>query len=157
MGASESKPAMQRTFVPEVPVQFSQDLIEVMEEIPESDFTRLQDKALKLESSVSSELEKITSEAHAILSASWSASASMPPADPESLTSPALLSDIETFKNHLVDRKHMLEKRAELSKKTGYEAPREKLIECLAKNDRRPLMCLDEFNAFKEKLESTIA
>ncbi|KAK9241238.1 hypothetical protein V1525DRAFT_392532 [Lipomyces kononenkoae] len=156
MGASESKPTT-RTFVPEVPVQFSQDLIEVLEVIPQSDFTRLQDNALKLESSVEAELERLKSEAHAILSESWSASASIPPAGPESLTSPALLSEIETFKHHLVDRQEMLAKRAEEGKKSGYETPREKLIECLTTNDRRPLVCLDEFKAFKEKLESTIA
>ncbi|KAK9485510.1 hypothetical protein V1527DRAFT_132055 [Lipomyces starkeyi] len=156
MGASESKPAT-RTFVPEVPVQFSQDLIEVLEDIPQSDFTRLQDNALRLESSVASELEKIKSEAHAILSESWSAALSVPPAGPESLASPALLSDIETFKKHLVERQQLLEIRAEESKKSGYETPRQKLIECLGKNGRRPLVCLEEFNAFKEKLDSTIA
>ncbi|KAK9368773.1 hypothetical protein V1509DRAFT_622770 [Lipomyces kononenkoae] len=156
MGASESKPAT-RTFVPDVPVQFSQDLIEVMEDIPQSDFTRLQDNALKLESSVAGELEKLKSEAHAILSESWSTSASIPPAGPESLTSPSLLSEIETFKTHLAERQEILAKRAEEGKKSGYEAPREKLIECLAMNGGRPLVCLNEFNAFKEKLESTIS
>ncbi|KAK9389619.1 hypothetical protein V1515DRAFT_277106 [Lipomyces mesembrius] len=122
-----------------------------------SNFTRLQDNALKLESSVASELERIKSEAHAILSESWSAAVSVPPAGPESLASPGLLSDIETFKKHLVERQQLREKRAEESKKSGYETPREKLIECLGKNGRRPLVCLEEFNSFKEKLESTIA
>ncbi|KAK9448872.1 uncharacterized protein V1518DRAFT_455783 [Limtongia smithiae] len=155
MGASQSTQAP-ASFLPSVPVHLSQDLVDSLEDSPDSDFSRSSDAAFKIETSVSAELEKVKEEAHTMLTAAWAKADAVPPAGPATLTSPGLLSDIDSFRTHIVARQNRLKERAEAGKKFGYEEPRAKLIQCLATNQTKPLMCLDEFNAFKDKLESTI-
>ncbi|KAK7204857.1 hypothetical protein BZA70DRAFT_186434 [Myxozyma melibiosi] len=157
MGSSQSKTsAAPRTFLPQTSVQFSQDLVETLEDIPESDFTRATENFLKIESSVSKELSKIQSETSALLTQAWSKTDSPSSSTSPSLTTSATLEEIAALKANLSARLQKIENKAELGKKADFERPRLALIACLKKNDAKPLVCLDEFNAFKDKLESTI-
>ncbi|KAK9466241.1 hypothetical protein V1512DRAFT_264185 [Lipomyces arxii] len=149
MGASQSK----RTFVPDVPVAFSQDLIESLEDTPETDFSRVQDKALKLEQSVAAELESLSGQAKELVLSAWNDADSAPVKG--EIVSPAVLKDITTLKDAISSHKAAAEAKAETGK--TFNEHREKLIKCLQTNDRRPLVCLAEFNEFKDKLESTLA
>ncbi|KAK9380076.1 uncharacterized protein V2V93DRAFT_371592 [Kockiozyma suomiensis] len=155
MGSSQSK-SSPRTFLPQTPVQFSQDLVEVLQNVPESDFSRATEHSLKIESDVSTELTKIQQEAASILSQAWSKTESAPAPSSSSLTSEESLANISKLKEHLQARLQKIEKKAVDGAKAGFEKPREELIKCLSNNTTKPLMCLDEFNAFKDKLESTI-
>ncbi|KAK9455979.1 hypothetical protein V1511DRAFT_496208 [Dipodascopsis uninucleata] len=154
MGVSSSKES--RTFLPTTPVQFSQDLVEKLEDSPETDFTRRQDRGLKVENSVTEELLKIQEDTRKLVEDGWSKAKATTVDDDSSISSPALLEEISKFKSHLLERKEAIAERAEKGKAVGYEGPRDKLIACLQKNDRKPLVCLDEFNALKAKLESVI-
>ncbi|KAK9479467.1 hypothetical protein V1514DRAFT_327990 [Lipomyces japonicus] len=176
MGANSSK---ERSLLPDVPVTFSEELISKLEDVPESDFTRLQVESLKIEKSVGAELAKIQDDARNILEREWarttesndnkannnskssssSSSSSLPSSSSlsSSLTSPELLADIAKLKAQLVARQEQVANREQEGKKFGYEGPRQALLECLQKNDRRPLVCVTEFNAFREKLENAIA
>ncbi|KAF4549894.1 MIC complex subunit mic19-like protein [Elsinoe fawcettii] len=177
MGSGGSKQAgdpSQHVFSAETPVRFSQQVLEQLQNSPETDSTRARNIELQVQQRVQTELARIRDiEASRLvdLAASItpenepepSSSPSESDGDSESLgsrISSALTggsADAEkthnTVKAEIEKMKAKLDGRRKLEKPTGeVEKAKEDLVQCLRVNDRRPLDCWKEVEEFKTQV-----
>ncbi|KAI9737891.1 MAG: hypothetical protein M1834_009261 [Cirrosporium novae-zelandiae] len=151
MGAGASKPAGQTTelrFQSEGPVSFSQDLLDQLQANPETDNTRAKDLELKIQSRVSSELQRLQSQISKDLQ-ELSEKISTEPAtksNGQDLSRTTVRKEIELLKSKLEGRKQV----AELDK--NVKKAKEDMVTCLRLNDRRPLDCWKEVASFKSEV-----
>ncbi|RKU45388.1 hypothetical protein DL546_004117 [Coniochaeta pulveracea] len=148
MGSSASKPSGSST--PHVwkgssPTSVSQDLVDSLQSSNETDVSRNQTLELQVQARVAAELKRIQ-EAEA---AALNEKLSLPPVDDASDTT--LSRD---FVNKEVD---VLKKKLESRRKVreipdSVESARSDVVRCLRDNDRRPLDCWKEVEAFKEEV-----
>ncbi|KAK9460975.1 uncharacterized protein V1516DRAFT_674630 [Lipomyces oligophaga] len=140
-------------------VSLTPELTQFLESQSQSDFSRAADKLLVVESSVKKELESVKAEASKTLTDAWTKidnPAFHSTSSSSSFVSQDILNDINSLKTHLAARQDKLKLKLEEGKNVDFEGPRQELIKCLQSNSKKPLACLDEFNTFKDKLESTI-
>jgi MICOS complex subunit MIC19 len=130
---------------------------------PQTDSTRTANLELKIQSRVASELERIAAEEKAKLAAATEATtAEQPPKESRSsfLGVVAKESEEERRKAKLsraAVSKEVQDLQEKLAKRKKHEqmdpvveAARDKLVQCLRLNDRRPLNCWDEKEEFKK-------
>ncbi|KAF2753365.1 DUF1690-domain-containing protein [Pseudovirgaria hyperparasitica] len=170
-GSKESPAANQHVFKAEGPVSFSNELMQSLQSSSQSDTTRAKQIELHIQNRVAAELEKLQSQASSALkSAQESISKEEPSADSSSslteklsdaVTSKSTLDEKERQKNmssntvskeidqlrKTLDARKKLEKPDEAVEKT-----KESLVHCLRVNDRRPLDCWQEVEAFKKEV-----
>ncbi|KAJ4298505.1 hypothetical protein N0V88_003535 [Collariella sp. IMI 366227] len=157
MGSNSSKPSD----VPQVwkgtsPTGVSRNLVESLETSNETDVSRLQSLELKIQERVAAELKRLrTQEAEALREAqqklSAEPSADQPQVD-EPHRQPSGPSRQEVSK--AIDDLHAkLEERRQVRQlPSSLETARSEVVRCLRENDRRPLDCWREVEAFKEEV-----
>ncbi|RVX71046.1 hypothetical protein B0A52_03411 [Exophiala mesophila] len=175
MGAGQSKTdqSTKHIFTSDTPIQFSQELIDSLQASSETNSTRAKSLELHIAQRVASELEKLKAHeqktldelrqkiAEASSSAdSDSSSSSILSVSPKELfsseseaekarkgqTSEKVRQEIEKLRQTLGQRKTM----TQLS--TEVETARQDVISCLRLNDRKPLDCWKEVEAFKREV-----
>ncbi|KAL8917458.1 MAG: hypothetical protein Q9208_007952 [Pyrenodesmia sp. 3 TL-2023] len=181
MGQNSSKPppsSTQHVFTSESPVSFSPDLINALQASPETDSTRSKDLELHIQRRVQSELERLDAEAskrlaelqEQISTAPDSTTTSIHPdaRTPDQSTSAggvdhkaasegdklrdlsrqSVQKEVDMLKEKLKRRKI----KEEVVKDKAVEKAKGEVVNCLRLNDRRPLDCWREVEAFKEEV-----
>ncbi|KAB2569886.1 hypothetical protein BFW01_g11383 [Lasiodiplodia theobromae] len=177
MGAGNSKPdgTAQHVFNPEAPVRFSSELIDSLQNSPQSDTTRAKALELQVQTRVERELSQLRAKEEQRLRELQDAIASAADASPDAashepslaekladslssadavaerqrrrdISRTAVEREIEALRKKLDERK-----RLEQPDK-GVEDAKLKVVECLRVNDRRPLDCWREVEAFKKEV-----
>lgn len=180
MGAGNSKPdgTAQHVFNPEAPVRFSSELIESLQNSPQSDTTRSKALELQVQSRVERELSQLhakeqqrlrelqdaiaaAADAAEATAATENAAPSLAERLADSLSSADVLAEKQRrrdMSHALVQReieglRRKLEERKKLEQPDGgVEEAKLKVVECLRVNDRRPLDCWREVEAFKKEV-----
>ncbi|GAB1312175.1 hypothetical protein MFIFM68171_02385 [Madurella fahalii] len=149
MGSSSSKPSSPAPHVWNGPAQMgvSQNLVEVLETSNETDVSRLQSLELAIQERVGAELKRLREqEADALREAQQKLSAE-PPADQQQLPSQQAVSKaVEELRIKLEERRRVRDLPESVDK------ARNEVVRCLRENDRRPLDCWREVEAFKEEV-----
>ncbi|KAL8672708.1 MAG: hypothetical protein Q9168_002833 [Polycauliona sp. 1 TL-2023] len=181
MGQNSSKPppsSTQHVFASESPVNFSPDLINALQASPETDSTRSKDLELHIQQRVHSELARLDAEhskrlAHLqeqISTSPDSTTDSIHPdaRTPDQSTSPggvdhkaaaegdklrdlsrqSVQKEIDMLKEKLKRRKL----KEEVTQDKAIDKAKGDVVNCLKLNDRRPLDCWREVDAFKEEV-----
>ncbi|KAI4114477.1 MAG: hypothetical protein LQ338_008000 [Usnochroma carphineum] len=181
MGQNSSKPppsSTQHVFTSESPVSFSPDLINALQASPETDSTRSKDLELHIQRRVHAELERLDAEQSKRLSELQEQISSAPDSTTESihpdartpdqsnspggvdqkaasegdklrdLSRQSVQKEIDMLKEKLKRRKI----REEVVKDKAVEKAKGEVVNCLRLNDRRPLDCWREVEAFKEEV-----
>ncbi|KAF2404233.1 DUF1690-domain-containing protein [Trichodelitschia bisporula] len=165
MGADQSKPLgepTQHVFASETPTRFSGELVNKLQESTQSDGTRSADLELKIQSRVAAELERLADEEALRVAETISKADSGSSSDTSvslldkvtgeaaekerraQLSNGSVTKEIEALKQKLAHRK-------KLDKvDPAVESAKEELVLCLRLNDRRPLDCWKEKEAFKK-------
>ncbi|KAH7342427.1 putative altered inheritance of mitochondria protein 13, mitochondrial [Rhexocercosporidium sp. MPI-PUGE-AT-0058] len=162
MGSGSSKPETApktQVWTSETPVRFSQGLVDSLQESSETDSTRAKTLELHIQSRVSEELKKLQEKASKDfeeLSAKISAAedsiknkASSGKSEGDHLRQlgrEAVQNDVEGLRKKLEQRKKL----ADVDE--GVERAKSEVVKCLRANDRRPLDCWREVEAFKEEV-----
>ncbi|KAH9223289.1 hypothetical protein DL95DRAFT_380284 [Leptodontidium sp. 2 PMI_412] len=162
MGSGSSKPdtaPKTQVWTSETPVRFSQGLVDSLQESSESDSTRAKILELHIQSRVSEELKKLQDKASKDfeeLSAKISAAedsikskASEGKSEGDHLRQlgrEAVQNDVEGLRKKLEQRKKL----ADVDE--GVERAKSEVVKCLRANDRRPLDCWREVEAFREEV-----
>ncbi|KAG4427181.1 hypothetical protein IFR05_017335 [Cadophora sp. M221] len=164
MGSGSSKPdtaPKTQVWTSETPVRFSQGLVDSLQESSESDSTRAKTLELHIQSRVSEELKKLQEKASKDfeeLSAKISAAedsikkkASWDDNKSEGdhlrqLGREAVQNDVEGLRKKLEQRKKL----ADVDE--GVEKAKSEVVKCLRANDRRPLDCWREVEAFRDEV-----
>ncbi|KIW00768.1 uncharacterized protein PV09_07749 [Verruconis gallopava] len=171
MGAGNSKPEeglAQHVFKADTPTRFSGDLVESLQDSSQSDATRSANLELKIQTRVTSELEKLAAEEEAKYKAVAESISKQAEETPSSDENPSLtdkLTGVAAEKERKAQLSHSsvskeiadLRKKLESRKKieqvdAGVEKAKEELVQCLRLNDRRPLDCWAEKEAFKREV-----
>ncbi|KAF9879568.1 duf1690 domain-containing protein [Colletotrichum karsti] len=151
MGASESKPSSQppHLWQAKSPAGLSHDLVEHLQSSPETDASRAQLSELQIQARVAEELKRLQAkESEALRLAHEKIAAEDKKAAPEGQRSHESVSkEVEALRAKLADRKKIREL------PEGVEAARGAVVRCLRDNDRRPLDCWREVEAFKEEVK----
>ncbi|KAF7853224.1 hypothetical protein EAF04_010726 [Stromatinia cepivora] len=159
MGSGASKPEeppKAQVWSSETPVRFSEQLINSLQSSSESDSTRAKTLELHIQARVASELKKLQERASKDfeeLTAKLSTEESSPPSEEKSagdslrqLGRNAVQKDVEGLKKKLEQRKKL----QELDE--GVEKAKSEVVRCLRENDRRPLDCYKEVEAFRREV-----
>ncbi|KAK3996991.1 hypothetical protein QBC44DRAFT_230988 [Cladorrhinum sp. PSN332] len=153
MGSSSSKPS--GTSAPQVwkgnpSTGVSQDLIESVQSSPETDASRQQALELEIQARVAAELKRLRAqEADALREAQEKLSAEAPSDEPAHSIKPSQY----TVSKEVEALRHKLEERRKVRQlPEGVEKTRSEVVRCLSDNDRRPLDCWREVEAFKEEV-----
>merc|ERR1711881_720834 len=175
MGAGNSKPEdglSQHVFKSGTPTRYSGDFVGSLQDSTNSDTTRTANLELKIQSRVTSELERLAaeeSEKLKSLASSISKEAESSPSPSSSSESTPTLSDklsgtaSEKEKKAQLSHGSVSQEIADLKKKLGgrrkveqvdegVTRAKEELVQCLRVNDRRPLDCWKEREAFKREV-----
>ncbi|EKG13803.1 hypothetical protein MPH_09041 [Macrophomina phaseolina MS6] len=178
MGAGNSKPdgTAQHVFNPDAPVRFSSELIDSLQNSPQSDTTRSKALELQVQMRVERELSQLHAKEQqrlrelqdAIASAADDATNSSSSDEPslaeklaDSLSSADALAEKQRRRDMsrgLVEKeiealRRKLEERKRLEQPDkGVEEAKLKVVECLRLNDRRPLDCWREVEVFKKEV-----
>ncbi|TKX18871.1 hypothetical protein C1H76_8954 [Elsinoe australis] len=178
MGSGGSKPAgdpSQHVFSAETPVRFSQQVLDQLQNSPETDSTRARNLEYQVQQRVQAELERIRDiEASRLVDLTASITPADEPSEPSSSTpssdtdSDSLGSKIHSalsggsadaekthnsVKAEIEKMKAKLDSRKKLEKPTTeVEKAKEDLVQCLRMNDRRPLDCWKEVEEFKSQV-----
>ncbi|TKA74528.1 hypothetical protein B0A49_04049 [Cryomyces minteri] len=177
MGSGSSKPEAQHVFSADTPVRFSQEAStkKLIGRNFKTDSTRSRNLELQIQSRVTTELERIlrsstqrlTDLQDQISSEEHSASPVSEPADPSLVEriGDKLTGQDTAAKHHQknVSRDSVSEEIAELKRKLqarkklegmdrGVEKAKEDVVQCLRKNDRRPLDCWKEVETFRNEV-----
>ncbi|KAI8632647.1 DUF1690-domain-containing protein [Xylariaceae sp. FL1651] len=152
MGSSSSKPAVDsHVWKASSPVGVSQDVIDSLQSSSESDTSRAQNLELAIQARVSEELKKLSAQESAALKAArekaseatdTDAAAAQPPQGSRQTVS----AEVEALRARL-DKRKQLRPLPE-----SVERARGDVVRCLLENDRRPLDCWQEVEAFKEEV-----
>ncbi|OCK78649.1 DUF1690-domain-containing protein [Lepidopterella palustris CBS 459.81] len=175
MGAENSKPTSENSqyvFAADAPVRFSNELVDSLQNSTQSDSTRSRNLEFQIQSRVTSELEKLQAQESAKLS-TLSESLSAEP-EPASDSSPSIAERIgdtlsgsearaERQRQRDISRDSVSKEIGELKRKLGERKKldqvdaavgkaKEEVVACLRKNDRRPLDCWKEVEAFRREV-----
>ncbi|KAI2620569.1 DUF1690-domain-containing protein [Hypoxylon sp. NC1633] len=154
MGSSSSKPeASQSSHVwkPSSPVGVSQDIVESLQSSNETDTSRAQTLELAIQARVASELRKLEAEESAHLKAVQDKISELVTGDREKEerqqnSRQAVSKEVEALRARLARRKQLK------PLPDTVEQARGDVVRCLTENDRRPLDCWKEVEAFKEEV-----
>ncbi|KAI0521138.1 hypothetical protein F5B22DRAFT_39851 [Xylaria bambusicola] len=146
MGLSSSKPAGDsHTWSASSPVGVSQDVIGSLQSNGESDLARAQRLELAVQARVSEELKKLSTQESAALKETL--------AKVSEITSGDAQGDRQTVSAEVEALRARLDKRKQLRPlPESVEKARGDVVRCLTENDRRPLNCYEEVEAFKEEV-----
>ncbi|KAF6835488.1 DUF1690 domain-containing protein [Colletotrichum musicola] len=156
MGASESKPSSNTSphlWTGRSPAGLSHDLVESLQSSPETDASRAQLTELQVQARVAEELKRLQakeSEALKLAHEKIAAEDSSKPADAsddKSRSHESVAKEVEALRARLAERKTIRELPGPV------EAARSEVVRCLRENDRRPLDCWREVEAFKEEVK----
>ncbi|KAI0391702.1 DUF1690-domain-containing protein [Xylariaceae sp. FL0594] len=154
MGLNSSKPSADssHTWKASSPVGVSQDIVDSLQSNRESDVSRAQNLELAIQARVAEELKKLSSQESAALQAARDKlSAETEPSSSESqqttqLDRNVVSAEVEALRARLDKRKQLRPLPATVEKARG------EVVRCLLENDRRPLDCWQEVEAFKEEV-----
>ncbi|MCJ1248232.1 hypothetical protein MMC30_005449 [Trapelia coarctata] len=180
MGQGTSKsstPSTQHVFTSETPVRFSQELIDSLQASPETDSTRAKDLELHIQSRVHAELSRLEAEATRSLKELEEQISALPDSTTESshpsgvpgqsssvggndhsakaeadklrdLGRQSVQKEIEVLRKKLQQRRL----REDVIGDKAVEKAKQEVVTCLRVNDRRPLDCWKEVEAFKKEV-----
>ncbi|KAI8962622.1 DUF1690-domain-containing protein [Daldinia sp. FL1419] len=153
MGSSSSKPeASQSSHVWKASssIGVSHDVIESLQSSSESDTTRAQSLELAVQARVASELKKLEAQESAALRAAQDKIAELAESeaseDDKQRGRQAVSKEVEALRARLEKRKQLRPLPDAVEKARG------SVVRCLLENDRRPLDCWREVEAFKEEV-----
>ncbi|VBB73540.1 Putative protein of unknown function [Podospora comata] len=152
MGSSSSKPAATAPQTWKAPgsASLSAELVQHLQSSPETDASRLQAIELEIQARVAAELKRLRdqeSEALRAAQAKLAESTDDKTADDNSKTSYTVSKEVQALQKKLEERKRI---RSQLPE--SLENARSGVVRCLRENDRRPLDCWREVEAFKEEV-----
>ncbi|KAK4674335.1 hypothetical protein QC763_119620 [Podospora pseudopauciseta] len=152
MGSSSSKPAATAPQTWKAPgsAGLSAELVQHLQSSPETDASRLQAIELEIQARVAAELKRLRdqeSEALRAAQAKLAESTDDKTADDNSKTSYTVSKEVQALQKKLEERKRI---RSQLPE--SLENARSGVVRCLRENDRRPLDCWREVEAFKEEV-----
>ncbi|KAI0886213.1 DUF1690-domain-containing protein [Annulohypoxylon maeteangense] len=153
MGSSSSKPeASQSSHVWKAssPIGVSNDIVESLQSSSETDTSRAQSLELAVQARVASELRKLEAQESALLKAAQEKIADIVPNPKDEAANQrsrqAVSKEVEALRARL-DKRKQLRPIPET-----VEVARTEVVKCLMENDRRPLDCWKEVEAFKEEV-----
>ncbi|KAI0423020.1 hypothetical protein F5X98DRAFT_323561 [Xylaria grammica] len=148
MGSSSSKPAGDsHTWNAPSPVGVSQDVVDSLQSNRESDVSRAQKLELAVQARVSEELKKLSTKESAALKAALTKASEVTDKDAQ------LQGDRQTVSAEVEALRARLDKRKQIRPlPETVEKARSDVVRCLLDNDRRPLNCWEEVEAFKEEV-----
>ncbi|KAF2434820.1 putative altered inheritance of mitochondria protein 13, mitochondrial [Tothia fuscella] len=173
MGGNNSKPApelSQHVFTADTPTRYSGGFVGALQDSTQSDTTRSALTELKIQSRVTSELERLANEEATKLKDLTSSTSQQQEEDGKPLSSetPTLMDRLagdaaakeknaalsnSSVKKEIASLKEKLEKRKKVeAADPGVEKAKEALVQCLRINDRRPLDCWKEKEDFKREV-----
>ncbi|RDW80214.1 hypothetical protein BP6252_04852 [Coleophoma cylindrospora] len=162
MGSGSSKPTngqpTSHVWTSETPVKFSQELIDSLQTSTETDSTRAKTLELHIQSRVNSELQKLrdeTSHKLAELEAAISSQQESKAKEGSTKSAGDALRDLgrEAVENDVLELKKKLAQRKMVKDSdAGVDEAKDKLVNCLRVNDRRPLDCWKEVETFKNEV-----
>ncbi|KAE9582819.1 MICOS complex subunit mic19 [Colletotrichum fructicola] len=152
MGASESKPSSNtppHLWKAPAPSGISHDLVEQLQSSPETDASRAQLTELQIQRRVAEELKRLQAkESEALRLAHDKIASEETAAAPEGQRShDSVKQEVEALRAKLAERKQVR------ALPEGVEKARGEVVRCLRENDRRPLDCWKEVEAFKEEVK----
>ncbi|KAL0937428.1 MICOS complex subunit mic19 [Colletotrichum truncatum] len=151
MGASESKPSSNtppHLWKAPPPSGISHDLVEHLQTSPETDASRAQLSELQVQARVAEELKRLQAkESEALKLAHEKIAAEEKPAPEGQRSHESVTKEIEALRTKLAERKKIREL------PQSVETARSEVVRCLRENDRRPLDCWKEVEAFKEEVK----
>ncbi|KAI8953414.1 hypothetical protein F4801DRAFT_537535 [Xylaria longipes] len=150
MGSSSSKPAGDsHTWKASSPVGVSQDVVDSLHTNRESDVSRAQKLELAVQARVSEELKKLSAEENAALKSTLEKVSEITGNE----GAQAAQGDRQTVSAEVEALRARLHKRKQLRPlPESVEKARGDVVRCLLENDRRPLNCWEEVEAFKEEV-----
>ncbi|KAI4733649.1 hypothetical protein E4T50_15802 [Aureobasidium sp. EXF-12298] len=172
MGSGSSKPqGSQYVFAADSPVSFSPSVVDSLQNSPESDSTRSRNQELLIQQRVTEELERIRKEEAARLAQyteRLTPSSDDEPSSPDS-SSPSLKEKLssaltpsssqsksrsnDSVSKEVAELRKKLESRKKLDQTdASLEKAKDGLVQCLRLNDRRPLDCWEQVEAFKAEV-----
>ncbi|KAI0130100.1 hypothetical protein BJ170DRAFT_681570 [Xylariales sp. AK1849] len=154
MGSSSSKPAdgqSSHVWKAPGPVGVSHDIVESLQGSTETDTSRAQTLELAVQARVSEELKKLQRKESAALAAAQKKASEItkdPSSDSQAKenSQQAVSKEVEALRARLDKRKQLREL------PESVERARSEVVQCLIGNDRRPLNCWKEVEAFKEEV-----
>ncbi|KAM3075930.1 hypothetical protein ACMFMG_006557 [Clarireedia jacksonii] len=157
MGSGASKPdglPKAQVWTSETPVQFSEQLINSLQSSTETDSTRAKTLELQIQARVAEELKKLQERASkdfeeltAKLSSDDQPSAEKNAGDQlRQVGRDAVQKDVQDLKAKLEKRRKLVEL------DEGVEKAKSEVVRCLRENDRRPLDCWREVEAFRNEV-----
>jgi len=171
MGAGNSKPSSelsQHVFTADTPTRYSGEFVGSLQDSVQSDATRSANLELKIQSRVTSELERLAAEEadklraiaeHVSRDSEATKSPEESPTILDKVTGEAAEKEKRSQLSHgsvskeIAELKTKLERRKKLEQADpGVEKAKEELVQCLRMNDRRPLDCWKEREAFKREV-----
>ncbi|TGJ78272.1 hypothetical protein E0Z10_g10490 [Xylaria hypoxylon] len=153
MGTSSSKPAGDsHTWNASSPVGVSQDVVDSLHSNrerlapPQSDLSRAQNLELALQARVSEELKKLSAKESTALQATLAKASEITDRDAVQGDRQTVSAEVEALRARLDKRKQLRPLPETVEKARG------DVVRCLLDNDRRPLDCWQEVEAFKEEV-----
>ncbi|KAI1176358.1 hypothetical protein F4777DRAFT_546739 [Nemania sp. FL0916] len=153
MGTSSSKPtADSHTWKASSPVGISQDVVETLHSSRESDVSRAQTLELAIQARVASELKKLSADSSSALQSTLEKASEATDRD-AATKQQKQESDREKVSAEVEALRARLHKRKQLRPlPESVERARGDVVRCLLENDRRPLDCYQEVEAFKDEV-----
>ncbi|CCC08816.1 hypothetical protein SMACR_05457 [Sordaria macrospora] len=155
MGSSASKPsaAAPHVWKGTAPAGVSQDLVEQLQSSPETDVSRQQTLELQVQARVAEELKRLrAAEAAKLQDTLTSSSQSTEQQQQEQQQENDAVSRQKVNKEVEALRAKLEERRKVRELPESMETARSEVVRCLRENDRRPLDCWKEVEAFKEEV-----
>ncbi|KAI1755746.1 hypothetical protein F4782DRAFT_366787 [Xylaria castorea] len=150
MGSSSSKPAGDsHTWKASSPVGVSQDVVDSLHTNRESDVSRAQHLELAVQARVSEELKKLSTQESGALRSTLQKASEMTDGE----AAQQVQGDRRTVSSEVEALRARLDKRKQLRPlPQTVEKARGDVVRCLLENDRRPLNCWEEVEAFREEV-----
>ncbi|OTB04717.1 hypothetical protein M426DRAFT_320580 [Hypoxylon sp. CI-4A] len=153
MGSSSSKPEASHVWKASSPVGISHDVVETLQSSSETDTTRAQTLELAIQSRVASELRKLESQETSALKAAQDKIADLVPDSDKDDGSKQNSSSRQAVSKEVEALRARLDRRKQLRPiPDSVDQARGDVVKCLIENDRRPLDCWREVEAFKEEV-----
>ncbi|KAI0530091.1 hypothetical protein GGR58DRAFT_494639 [Xylaria digitata] len=147
MGSSSSKPAGESlTWNASSPVGVSQDVVDSLHSNRESDLSRAQNVELAVQARVSEELKKLSASESEALKAALAKASEITDGEQVQVDRNTVSAEVEALRARLEKRKQIR------PLPETVEKARSDVVRCLLDNDRRPLDCWQEVEAFKEEV-----
>ncbi|KAL9950082.1 hypothetical protein D7B24_004323 [Verticillium nonalfalfae] len=151
MGASESKPSSSTSlhqWTGSAPAGVSHDLIDSLQTSRETDASRAQLSELQVQARVAEELTKLQAREAEHLKKTFSAEDEAPAPDASARSRQSVTKEVEALRAKLEERRKVRDL------PEGVESARSEVVRCLRENDRRPLDCWEEVEAFKREVKN---